>query len=181
MKMTKIRTSAIASALAACLALAGAHAETIKPGPDLTPFKTAAGEVTMVHTIIPMNNAHDIELIGFIKRGGRGPATQVPFELGSDYEPNLRLRGGADCMVSSVRILRDGNRLRVLYARRSGEWAEKKPVTLQLFELRVNDEDAPGTPSLYFVSKKKADTKQRYCDVNEALDNEASAFTRGIK
>ena len=176
-----MRTFLTAHALAAALANGPVAAQTIKPQADLTVFKTAAGEITMLHSIVPMNNAHDVELLGFVKRGGTGPATHIPFEIGSDYEPYLNMRTGADCMVSSARVLRDGNRLRVLYARRKGEWLDKKPVTLEVFELTANDEDAPGTPALYFRSRKKADTKAVYCDVNDALDKEAASFTRGIK
>lgn len=181
MKMTTIRIFAIANMLAAVLGYGAAAAETIKPQTDLATIRTAAGEITIVRSIIPMNNAHDVELLGFMKRTRTGPATQIPFEIGSDYEPYLNMRTGADCMVSSARVLRDGNRLRVLYAWRKGEWLDKKPVTLELFELTVNGEEAPGTPALYFRSRKKGDTKNIYCDVNEALDKETASFSQGVK
>jgi len=182
--MTKIKillATLAAKALAVALASGPAAAQTIKPQADFTVFKTAAGDITMAYSIVPMNNAHDVELIGFLKRDGTGPATHIPFEIGSDYEPYLNMRTGADCMVSSARVLRDGKRLRVLYARRKGEWLDRKPVTLELFELTENGEEAPGTPALYFKSRKKGDTKALYCDVNDALDKEAGSFTREVK
>jgi len=153
--MTKIKillATLAAKALAVALASGPAAAQTIKPQADFTVFKTAAGDITMAYSIVPMNNAHDVELIGFLKRDGTGPATHIPFEIGSDYEPYLNMRTGADCMVSSARVLGDGKRLRVLYARRKD-----------------------------FKSRKKGDTKALYCDVNDALDKEAGSFTREVK
>lgn len=176
-----IQKCAAANALAVALLSGPAAAQAIKPQADLTVFKTMAGDVTMLYSIVPMNNAYDVERIGFVKREGTGPATHIPFEIGSDYEPYMDMRAGADCMVSSARVLREGKRLRVLYARRKGEWLDKKPVTLELFELTENVEEAPGTPTLYFKSRKKGDTKRLYCDVNDALDKEAVSFTREVK
>lgn len=171
----KIRTYAIAAALA----FGQLHAEVLKPRADLSRITTAAGELTMVHTIIPMNNAHDVELLGFIKRTSDGPAIQVPFESARGYEPLLSTRGGADCMLSRARVLRDGLRLRVVYAQREGGWRERKPVTFDVFELAVNDAEAPGTPPLYFVLKGKVETRKAYCDVDEALDQETALYARG--
>lgn len=176
----------IMRALLTALALAAltsghARAEVIKPKADLTAIKTPAGELTMVNGLIPMHNAHDIATLGFFKRSASGPATLVPFEFDSDYEPLLKLRTGADCMVSSARALREGERLRVVYAQRKGEWSDKKPVSFQIFELTVNDEGAPGTPPIYFVLKKTVVSKTAYCDVDAALDKEAALYTQKAK
>jgi hypothetical protein len=173
--MMTLRTLAIASALVTALGWAEAQAEVIKPHGYLTPIKTAAGEITMVHTIIPMNNAHDVEILGFVKRSENGSATQIPFEL-DEYEPFLNIRTGADCKISAARIVRDSGRLRIIYAQRKGEWLDKKPVTLQLFELAVNNQEAPGTPPMYFMLKKQIDTMKPYCDVNDALDKEGALY-----
>jgi len=179
--MKRTHTFVIAGAVLAALASGTVNAQMFKPHADLTVLTTAAGEITMLHSTILMNNAHDVALVGFMKRNRSGAATRIPFEVRNDYEPYLSMRSGADCMVSSARILRDGGRLRVVYASRKGEWADKKPVTLELFELTMHSEEAPGTPALYFRSRKRSDTTTRYCDVDEALDKEAASFTRGVK
>lgn len=181
MKTMTIPTFAIASGLAAALAFGQAQAEVIKPTGGLTRIRTTVGEITMVHTLTPMNNAHDVQMIGFVKPNRKGPATHIPFEFERGYEPLLSMRTGADCMVSSSRVMRDGQRLRVAYAQRQGEWFDQKPVTIQVFELTANDDEAPGTPALYFTLRKTVETKKTYCDVNEALDKEAASYTLGAK
>ena len=181
MKTMTTRIFAVASALAGALTFGNAQAELINLRADLTTIKTNAGDITMVHTVIPMNNAHDVEMLGFLKRNANGPATHIPFDFDGDYEPLLSMRTGADCMISSARAWLDGDRLRVVYAQRKGEWTAKKPVTFQVFELAVNDEGAPGTPPFYFVLRKKVDTKKAYCDVKDALDKENGLYAGGVK
>lgn len=176
-----IRIFAIASVLAAVLAWGHAQAEIIKPDADLTPIQTVAGEITMLHSLTPMHNAHDVRMLSFFKRSGNGPATHIPFEAKVGYKPLLELQTGADCVYSSARVMRNGKSVRVVYATREGEWFDKKRVRFQLFDFRFNDQEISGTPLLYFALTKTVDTKKRYCDVNEALDQEKSLYMQGVK
>lgn len=173
-----IRTFLLASVLAPVLALA-AQPEVITPQRDMTVIKTAQGDITLLHTMIGMNSAHDVELIGFFKRSASGPAEQIPFEQNGDYNPNLPVRHGADCAMTGVRVLQAGKGLRVVYASRKGDWFDKKPFSFSIFELATND-GGPGTPSLYFVEKNKVVSKAAYCDAGMALDKEAALY-RGEK
>lgn len=168
----------LAGLLAPACALAAAPADVVTPQRDLTVLKTAHGDITMLHTLIGMNSAHDVELIGFIRRNATGPAEQIPFEQNGDYNPHLPLRHGADCAVTGVRVLQSGKRLRVVYASRKGDWFDKKPFSFSVFELAEN-EGGMGTPSLYFVEKRKLVSKVAYCDAGMALDQEAALY-RGV-
>jgi len=40
-----------------------------------------------------------------------------------------------------------------------------------------NDEGLPGEPPLYFEEKSRANSRQKYCDVNEAFDRELKMGT----
>lgn len=184
MRMTRIRIFAAASAFAGALLALAAHAapaqpEVIKPVRDITAIHLPGGDIALLHGAIDMNNAHPVETASFFKPSAKGPAQQIPFEMNGDYEPMLSLRSGADCVVSSMRVLRYGDRLQVVYATRKGEWADKKPVTFFVFGLTKNDEGAPGMPGLYFSLRKKVDTRASYCDVNTALDKEAALYRTG--
>jgi hypothetical protein len=171
------RKFVIACILAAGLLSGVARAEVIKPRHDLTVIQTALGEIAMLHTITLMNNAHDVEMLGFFIRSKDGPAQRIPFEFANGPEPLLNMRTGADCMVSSARVLRDDGRLRVVYAHRKGLWFDNKPVSFDVFELVENENDMPGTPPLYFDLKKTLTSKRQYCDVNDALDKEAKLYS----
>lgn len=170
-----IRTFLLASLLAPVLALA-AQPEVITPQRDLTVIKTAEGDITLLHTMIGMNSAHDVELIGFFKRDNSGPAEQIPFEQNGQYNPNLPVRHGADCAMTGVRVLRTSKNLRVIHAVRKGDWFDKKPFTFSVFQLATNDGGMGGTPSLYFTEKTKLTSKAAYCDAEMALDKEAALY-----
>jgi hypothetical protein len=146
----------------------------ITPQGAITPIKLATGEVMMLHTLIDFNNAHPVETISFFKPSVSGPAEHIPFEMDGDYQPFLFLRSGADCAISGIRAFRNRDGLQLMYALRKGGWIEKQAVTFVVFELTKNAEDAPGIPRLYFRQQKKFVSRQTYCDVNQALEKEAS-------
>ena len=164
-------------ALALIFACCHTQAEVIQPKADLTSIKTSAGEITMLRTVVTMNSAHDLQLLGFFKRqGGKEPSQHIPFEFARGTEPLLKLQTGADCMLSSARVVKVGGRLRIVYAKRQGEWNDKRRVTFELFELTVNDQEVPGIPLLYFRLKTTLQTKAQYCDADEALEQEAAQY-----
>lgn len=160
-------------------AAASAHAQVITPQRDMTQIDLADGPVTMLHTVTEMNNAHPLETISFFKPSTTGAAQQIPFEMNGDYDPILPIRTGADCAVSGVRTIKTGKQLRVVFALRKGQWAERKKVTFLIFNLEKNDEQAPGTPPLYFKQQKKVTTTSEYCDVNAALTKEEKLYRPG--
>jgi hypothetical protein len=174
-----IRKLLVASALALAFGASTAQPETVTPQGDIITIRLSAGELSMLHTVIDLNNAHAMETIGFFKRSASGPAEQVPFEIDGDYQPFLTLRSGADCAISGMRAFRQADKLEIVYALRKGGWTEKKLVTFVVFELATNEEGAPGTPPLYFRQRSKLVSKQAYCDVNRALEKEASLSATG--
>jgi len=174
-----IRTFLLASLLAPALALAAQPADVVTPQRDMTIIKTAQGDITLLHTMIGMNSAHDVELISFFKRAASGPAEQIAFEQNGDYNPTLPVRHGADCAMTGVRVLQDGKRLRVVYASRKGDWFDKKPFNFSVFELTAEEGGMPGTPSLYFAEKSRVVSKTAYCDAGMALDKEAALYRGG--
>lgn len=164
----------------ACVALAApAMAQVITPQRDMTQIALADGVVTMLHTVIEMNNAHPLETISFFKASANGAAQQIPFEMNGDYDPILPIRTGADCAISAVKTIKTGNQLRVVFAMRKGEWTESKKVSFLIFDLEKNDEGAPGTPPRYFKQKSKVTTTAAYCDVNAALAKEEKLYRPG--
>lgn len=130
----------------------------------------------MLHALIDVNGAHNIELYSFFKRTASGPATQVPFERGGNYEATLAVRHGADCAMTGVRVLQGARQPRVVYALRKGDWSDEKPFTYTIYELVSNGGEMPATPSLYFAEKKKVVSKLAFCDAEEALDKEAQLY-----
>ncbi|MCS0630462.1 hypothetical protein NX786_14070 [Telluria mixta] len=170
----KMRAIASASVLTLAASSAVAQTQTVALRGDLTPIKLVGGEIVALRTIIDLNNAHAVETISFLKRNPRGPAEAIPFEINGDYQPSLTMRSGADCAVSGTRVFRDGHILRIVYASRKGEWADKHTVRFVVFELTENVEGAPGTPAQYFKERRAYGSKGAYCDVNRAIETEAS-------
>lgn len=151
---------------------AQAQTSPIKPLKDITSIRVGDVNIAMLDTIINKNNAHPIEYLSFFIPNAGKAATQIPFEINGDYEPSLSIQKGADCVVSTVRVLHNGDNLRVIFASRKGEWAERKPFNFLVFDFTKNNEDAPGTPNIYFKQIKNTNTKSSYCDANVALEKE---------
>jgi hypothetical protein len=156
-----------------------ASAQVVKPQRDITTITLGSGPIALLRTSIDMNNAHPIDTVSFYRPRAQGPALQVPFEMNDDYPPVLPLRSGADCAISGFRAIKVGERLQVVYATRKGNWAERKKVSFMIFELASNSEALPGVPSEYFKQSKTVSSRNDYCDVNEALEKEASLYGAG--
>jgi len=161
-----------ASVLIGILVHGSLKAQVILPSGDITKIKSNGIDVMMLSTVIDLNNSHPIGTISFFKHNSSGAAEHLAFEVDDDYRPFLPLLSGADCATSGVKVFHYGSVLRVAYATRKGSWSDKKGVTVQVFELTGNPEQAPGTPSLYFKEKKVFVTRKSYCDVNRALADE---------
>lgn len=177
MNMTMIRTLLIISAVTPAMVMAAVQPIVIKPQRDITSIVVADGEITLLRTVIDLNNAHLAETLHFFKTSAIGPAQQIPIEIKGDYIPVLQLHAGADCAISGAKIFKVGTKLQVVYGVRKGDWSAKTVVKMTVFELTRNDEGAPGTPSLYFAQKNEMMSKSAYCDVNAALDKEAPSLS----
>lgn len=156
------------------------HAQTaIKPQRDITAISLDGEELSMLYTHIDKNNAHPIDTLTFFRNNPKGPAQHVPFEINDRFEPILQLRSGADCAMTGFRAFKSGNRMRVVYAQRDGNWADKRRVTFTVMDLKKNSEEDLDTPPLYFHETAKVTTQASYCDVNTALDTEAGLYRMG--
>jgi hypothetical protein len=148
----------------------------ITPQRDLTPISVGGMELQMLYTNIDKNNAHPIDTVTFFRTNPKGPAQHVPFEINRRIEPILQLRSGADCAMTGFRAFKWKDNLRVVYAQRDGNWADKRRVTFTIMELKKNVDEDLDTPPLYFREVGKATSNAPYCDVNEAFDSEAGRY-----
>jgi hypothetical protein len=175
-----MKNTHIANFIGAALLLALGHpsfAQTaITPQRDLTSISVAGIELQMLYTNIDKNNAHPIDTVTFFRANQRGPAQHVPFEINRRFEPILQLRSGADCAMTGFRAFKWKDHLRVVYAQRDGNWADKRRVTFTVMELKKNTDDDLDTPPLYFHEINKVTSQATYCDVNEALDAETGRY-----
>jgi hypothetical protein len=149
---------------------------TIKPQRDLTTISVAGMDLQMLYTNIDKNNAHPIDTVTFFRANAKGPAQHIPFEINHRIEPILQLRSGADCAMTGFRAFKWKDQLRVIYAQREGNWTDRRRVTFTIMELTKNANEDLDTPPLYFHEVDKATSQVFYCDVNEALDAEASRY-----
>lgn len=156
---------------------AQAQVKTIALTADLTPIKWGNMTVSALHTVLDVNNAHNTDTISFFLPNTKGAATQLAFESGKfKYVPNLTLRGGADCMISGIKVLMRGETLQVVFAERKGEWFDEKKFDFTVYELTKGEKGSPGYPDIYFKTSKKVTTAGNYCDANMALDKEAKLY-----
>ena len=156
------------------------YAQTaITPQRDITTISLGSEEVSMLYTHIDKNNAHPIDTVTFFRTNPNGPAQHIPFEINDRVEPILQLRSGADCAMTGFRAFKSGNRMRVVYAQRDGNWADKRRVNFSVMDLKKNTNEDLDTPPLYFHEILKVTTQGSYCDVNKALDTEAGLYRMG--
>jgi hypothetical protein len=150
----------------------------IKPQRDLTTIPVAGMELQMLYTNIDKNNAHPIDTVTFFRANAKGPAQHVPFEINHRIEPILQLHSGGDCAMTGFRAFKLKGQLRVVYAQREGNWADRRRVNFTIMELKKTSDEELDTPPLYFHEIDKTTTQGFYCDVNEALDAEAVRYQK---
>lgn len=156
------------------------YAQTaITPQRDITIIDLGSEKISMLYTHIDKNNAHPIDTVTFFLSNPSGAAQHIPFEINDRLEPILQLRSGADCAMTGFRVFKSGNRMRVVYAQRDGNWADKRRVNFTVMDLKKNTNEDLDTPPLYFHELVKVTTQASYCDVNKALDTEAGLYRMG--
>lgn len=155
------------------------HAQQfITPQRDLTSISTNGIELKMLYTDIDRGN-HTLRTISFFRANDKGPAQQIPFEVNEKFVPMLQLSSGADCAVSDFRAIKLKTGLRVIYAEREGWWAEDRRVTFTVMELKENDDpETVDAPSLSFRQVNKFTSQRKFCDVNKAMEAEATRLRR---
>ena len=94
--------------------------------------------------------------------------------------------GGADCVLHDFRLLTDNvhhSAVLIVADRKFGKnFADKQPVTFDLYRLTRNQQELPGAPALYFKFEKQWKSGKSYADVNDAFQAElgiASGRTPG--
>jgi hypothetical protein len=89
---------------------------------------------------------------------------------------HLVTSGGADCVLHDFRLLTDARHrsaVLVIADRKFGKnFADKQPVTFELYRLTRNDEELPGAPALYFKFETLWKSGKSYADVGEAFQGE---------
>lgn len=125
-------------------------------------------------------NAHGFDVVTFYVRAkdtGRASLQLVPlFQADSKERYELTASGGADCQLSDFRLVQDSGKrsTRLIVAERDlgPSFADPATVHFTYYELARNADGTPGRPPLYFKAGSKVDSKQTYCDVNDAFDKE---------
>jgi hypothetical protein len=128
-------------------------------------------------------NAHSFDVLSFytVKTGQSGEELKlVPLfgsEQGKEKERfEITVGGGADCLLQDFRLVQATGRqaVRLIVAERDFGASYIAPgiVHFTYYELRQNADQVPGRPSLYFQAGARLDSRQAYCDVNEAFDRE---------
>lgn len=125
-------------------------------------------------------NAHSFEVTTFFASlktydEGQNELKIIPIELTRAKEVlHLITGGGADCVLEDFRVIpKPSERTAILITgeREFGRhFADSQHVTFRYYRLTRNT--AVGRPVLYFDFEKKAVSKKKYCDVNEAFEAE---------
>lgn len=80
--------------------------------------------------------------------------------------------------MTGFRAFKLKGQLRVVYAQREGNWADRRRVNFTIMELKNTSDEELDTLPLYFHEIDKTTTQGFYCDVNEALDAEAVRYQK---
>jgi hypothetical protein len=128
-------------------------------------------------------NAHSFDVLSFYTGEPGRPADMlnlVPIfgaEQGKEKERYaITVSGGADCLLQDFRLVQASARqpARLVIAERDFGASFVAPGTVHFtyYALTRNTDQSPGRPALYFQASARTDSKQAYCDVNEAFDRE---------
>jgi hypothetical protein len=114
-------------------------------------------------------------------RGATGGSLHLVPLFGSDKgndkeRDEVIANGGADCLLRDFRLVQDNGKAstRLIVAEREFGDSFVSPGTVHFtyYDLTENKDGLVGWPALYFKAVKTADSKQPYCDVNDAFDKE---------
>jgi hypothetical protein len=128
-------------------------------------------------------NAHGFDVVTFYVRAKDEAGESlhlVPLfqtEAGNIKERyEITASGGADCQLHDFRLVQQNGQqsTRLIVADREYGDTFVSPgiVHFTYYDLAQNTDGVPGLPPLYFEARKRLDSRQVYCDVNEAFDKE---------
>lgn len=184
--------------LAACLLLAAASGLPVPSmsAPAPRPVKlhyglnkidlTGQGDPAVAVLSLRENfNAHSFTVLTMYLTPPPGARADAPWHVvplfterkGQQEKEDLTLTtsGGADCELHGYRLLAaPGKPMRIIVADREfgDSFADTGPVRFDFYELKNNDEQAPGWPLWYFEFKKSVQARHKHCDVGEAFKTE---------
>lgn len=128
-------------------------------------------------------NAHGFDVVTFyfVRKGRSGDELNLVPIFG-DWQDKDKERdavtvgGGADCLLHDFRLIQAAGKrpARLIVAERDFGDSYVAPGTVHFtyYELAENAEETPGRPPLYFQASQRSDSRQKYCDVDEAFDRE---------
>lgn len=127
-------------------------------------------------------NAHGYDVVTFYaarqdpSKGGLDLVPLLPSAQGGEKEHDeVVVNGGADCLLRDFRLVRgDQGVVQLILADRDFGDSFVSPGTVHFtyYALTRNTDQSVGWPPLYFAAGKKSDSRQAYCDVNEAFERE---------
>ena len=179
--MSHARSIAIAAlfAFATCTAHAadaGKRSEIRAPyGITDVPLTQGGVQATLVRARRENFNAHSFDVLSIYVRAASG-LELVPLWDDDEELHELETVEGADCKLKTFHFFSEpGKDLQLVIARRPlGEsYADAADVTFIYFTLKRNTEAVPGWPRYYFERTRTTKAKRQYCDVDEALAQEA--------
>jgi len=176
----------------AAVALAGLLAVTAyaaRTQSAVVPIDNGVNKVTLDGTeIIVLRayrenyNAHSFDTVSFYSGSLVDKKQQlgvVPIfnKRGSELELHeITVGGGADCNLNDFRLVKGGGgrpaRLVVAHRDMGDSYADAATVRFVVYEFTKSDDGDAGAPPLSFQEKSRSNSKQKFCDVNEAFDKE---------
>jgi len=176
----------------AAVALAGLLAVTAyaaKTQSAVVPIDNGANKVTLdgadlivLRAYRENYNAHSFDTVSFYSGSLVDKKQQlgvVPIFSAQRKEPELHeitIGGGADCNLTDFRLVKGGGgrpaRLIVAHRDPGSSYADEATVRFVVYEFTKSEEGDAGTPPLSFQEKSRSNSKKKFCDVNEAFDQE---------
>lgn len=154
----------------------------------ITPLSLGGQNLIGVRSRRENFNAHSFEVVSFYFRDtsdAKPELNLVPIfgtEKGKHEERyEITVSGGADCLLHDFRLVKGQGkqpaRLVVAHRTMGDSYVTPGAVQFVYYDLMQNEEGIPGNPPLYFEEKSRTNSRQKYCDVNEAFDQELKMGT----
>lgn len=159
-------------------------------GPDVVAVHNGTNQLSLgEHAVLAVRarrenyNAHSFDVVSFYfvdKRQAGGELNLIPL-FGSDQDKEkerdeITVGGGADCLLRDFRVMQAAGKrpAQLIVAERDfgSSYIARGTVHFTYYELTQNADELPGRPPLYFQAHPTVQSRQKYCDVNEAFDRE---------
>ena len=151
----------------------------IQPGLTKTDLNGDGKEETLLKVWRENFNAHGYYVLMFLQGDAskNQPLSIIGIENKDEktIESSIETDQGADCTVADYRIFLSGKITYLIAAQKPVDkdgYDALLPVSFNIYKLEYNEEGAPGTPEWLFKYIRTTQTKQTYCDVDEAFKTE---------